>query len=259
MLIDIYTHIFPGDFFQRMAKAACFVAQGIDMEGFRAQASEAHDQFAKGLAGLRDGDPDLDLSAETGPIILVALTQVAEIWDTYSALVQKAIAADTVDTVTLKSIADLSVPVLQQSHIAVGKFEQRYSSTEIHPSLALALNMSGRQRMLTQRAAKELCMIAAGINVDAHRTALGETIALFNSSQEALTYGNYDIGLPEAPTDDVYDQLRHVHTIWQPLNAIFAEVAQGGAPLRSDLETIARQIDEVLVEANKVVGLYESL
>ena len=244
---------------QRMAKAVCFVSQGIHPEKFREQALAAHDQFAKGLAGLRNGDPDLDLPEETGPIILVALTQVDEIWETYSMLIRKAVSRESVDPVTLESISDISVPVLQQAHKAVGKFEQRYASTEIHPSLALAINMSGRQRMLTQRAAKEFCMIAAGIDVEGHRAALGETIALFNSSQDALTNGNYDIGLPEAPTDEVYDQLRLAESLWQPLNAIFAKVAEGAAPTQEDLEVVAQQIDDVLVEANNVVGLYEGL
>ena len=102
-------------------------------------------------------------------------------------------------------------------------------------------------------------MIAAGIDVEGHRAALGETIALFNSSQDALTNGNYDIGLPEAPTDEVYDQLRLAESLWQPLNAIFAKVAEGAAPTQEDLEVVAQQIDDVLVEANNVVGLYEGL
>ena len=55
----------------------------------------------------------------------------------------------------MEQIAGINLPVLNQMHKTVGVIEKVYgSSGTVHPALALALNVSGRQRMLSQKAAR---------------------------------------------------------------------------------------------------------
>ena len=160
---------------------------------------------------------------------------------------------------SLAQVAEMSLPALKQMNKAVIEFEKRYGSTTLHPSLALALNVSGRQRMLTQKASKEFCLIAFGHDVEQNREALKGTVALFEKSLAALMDGDDDLGLPEAPTDEIYDQLELVNGLWEPLSVVFKKVAAGENPSGEDLTTIATGNNPALFEMNKAVGMYENL
>jgi hypothetical protein len=245
---------------QRMAKAVCFAAIGIQTDSHIEMASDAHDLFDRTLDGLRNGDGEQGLSAEKNPRILTELASVEELWSEYGAAIKSALGGKTDALVSLELVARLNLPTLKQMNKAVGEFERHYgSSGTIHPSLALALNISGRQRMLSQKASKEFCLILSGTAVDANRAALSETVALFERSLLGLMDGDDDLGLPEAPTDEIYEQLEVVMGLWTPLRDILSKVASGESPTANEIETVARDNNPLLVEMNKAVWMYDNI
>ena len=75
----------------------------------------------------------------------------------------------------------------------------------------------------------------------------------------ALIDGDDDMNMPEAPTDEIYDQLEMVQELWAPLADVFKKVAQGETPSASDIDMIAEANNKVLFEMNRAVGMYENL
>lgn len=245
---------------QRMAKAVCFASIGVMVDDHLAMGAEAHALFDRTLVGLRDGDVEQGMNPERSPAVLEELAAVETLWQEYGVAVDAALDGADAASNALEAVARLNGPTLTQMNVAVGAFERQYGATEdIHPALALAINVSGRQRMLSQKASKEFCLILAGVDADANRAALGETVALFDRSLTALTDGDDAMGLPEAPTDQIYDQLVLVSGIWQPLKQILGAVAAGADPSDADIQRVATENNTLLVEMNRAVWMYDGI
>lgn len=245
---------------QRMAKAACFASIQVETAAHLAQTQDAHDLFDTTLAGLRNGDAEQGVTPEKTPRILEDLAAVEELWASYGASITQATASAEAARAALPQIADLNLPVLRQMNKAVGEFERHYGGTgDIHPVLALAINVSGRQRMLSQKASKEFCLILAGVNTEANRAALAETVTLFETSLSALKDGNGDMGLPPAPTDEIYAQLQKVSALWAPLKSVFDATAAGATPTAEQIAQVARDNNPLLKEMNQAVWMYDQL
>lgn len=244
---------------QRMAKAVCFAAIDIDTAGHTAMAVTAHQEFAKALAGLRNGDTDLGILPENAPAILDELSLVEQLWGDYGDMVGSVSDGTVISGAALAQVSAMSGPILVQMNKAVGEFEKRYGASDIHPALALAINMSGRQRMLSQKSSKEFCMVLANIMADENRAALSATVDLFETSLVALMDGDDEIGLPEAPTDEIYEQLELVQSLWDPVAEVFKALANGGTPTEDQIAFVAEQNNIILVEMNRAVGMYAGL
>lgn len=245
---------------QRMAKAACFASMSIQTAGHLAEVRDAHALFDVTLLGLRHGDPDQGIDLETAPRILDELAGVEELWHSFGASIANAAQSEAGAKAQLAQIAELNLPVLRQMNRTVIEFERHYGSTgEMHPALALALNVSGRQRMLSQKASKEFCLILAGYNAPANREALSETVMLFETSLRALIDGSDAMGLPGAPTDEIALQLQKVSDLWAPLKVIFEATAAGLGPTEADIAAVVRDNSPLLTEMNRAVWMYDQL
>ncbi len=245
---------------QRMAKAVCFAAMGIDTQRHLDTAADAHALFDVTLKALRQGNTELGMNPEKNPRILEQLAGVEALWSEYGPAVAGATTHSEAATAALPTVAALNMPVLLQMNTTVGAFERHYGSGgDIHPALALALNVSGRQRMLSQKASKEFCLVAAGDETADHRAALSETVALFDTSLKALINGSPEAGLPEAPTDEILAQLNLVAGLWDELEPIFEKVVSGQTPTTKDIVQVARDNTPLLTEMNRAVWMYDQL
>lgn len=244
---------------QRMAKAVCFASIDVDKAAHIEMALAAHAEFDKALKGLRHGNADLGILQETTPAILTELDGVDTLWATYGSAIASSAKNGGFTADALNQIPDLSIPTLIQMNKAVRQFEKRYGASDIHPSLALAINISGRQRMLSQKSSKEFCLTVAGYAPNESRAALASTVDLFETSLIALMDGSDDLGLPEAPTDEIYEQLERVQELWAPVAAIFKMTSDGGTPTEQQVQFVATQNNTILVEMNNAVGMYAGL
>lgn len=245
---------------QRMAKAACFAKLGVQTDTHLTMLADAHGLFDRTLAGLRHGDSAQGMGAETSSVVLGELGKVENLWAGYGKAVKAVIDTGTVTDAQLKTIADLNGPVLRQMHTTVGMIETAYGSGgSVHPSLALALNVSGRQRMLSQRASKEFCLVVAGVDEAANRQALTETVTLFDRSLNGLINGDMIMGLAAAPTPQIKAQLEKVQALWAPLSETLRETAAGQTPTDAQIATVSGVNNTVLVEMNAAVTLYNQL
>lgn len=244
---------------QRMAKAACFAAIGLDVDAHLRMMREAHALFDRTLAGLRDGDPGQGIQfPERNGKVLAGLATVEGLWAEYGAAIAEAAASGAVSDAQLETIAALNLPVLAEMNATVKLTERAYGASDVPLGLAIALNISGRQRMLTQKMSKEFCLIARGHEVETNRAALGKTVALFDASLEALRFGAPDVGIRPPQGQALIDKLAEVQALWDGLEPVFLAVAEGGEPDPMALVEVSQDNNTLLVTMNEAVFLFES-
>lgn len=245
---------------QLIAKSACFTRLGVRPDHHTKKMREAQTTFDKTLEILTAGSEQLRIRSEKNPEVLKALDNVASLWLAYNHAITSF--ADNYKEgdvqSSLETIYKLSKPVLRESDAVVHLLEAKYrDSEEVRPGLAGAINVAGRQRMLSQKMSKEFCKVAVGFKPDETRKHLLGTVALFGSSHEGIVDGLEDLNLSSAERDKILTQLKKIEQLWQPLNKVFFAVATGAAPTSEEVELIAESNEVFLAELNKAVEMYE--
>ncbi len=115
---------------------------------------------------------------------------------------------------------------------------------------ANAIDMAGRQRMLSQALAKEA--ILAGHQIES-RDKVEQTIKLFEDSHNNLLNGNAELKITAVEDSEIRAQLSHVASLWNEYKA--AVVAHMDSPSESTLSALHEQSPIVLKEMNKAVQL----
>jgi methyl-accepting chemotaxis protein len=111
-----------------------------------------------------------------------------------------------------------------------------------------AINVAGRQRMLSQRLAKEAMLVGQQAE---SRAVMDKTITLFESSHQALIKGDPEQKMMAVKDDAIIAQLKHVESLWSPYKNMVIQYAE--KPDASALAAIQKQSVQVLVEMNKAV------
>ena len=239
---------------QRMTASACIAATGMD-SGARAQiAQAAHDDFSAALTGLRDGDTALGLPIETHIPIREAFDAVEALWQLSPAVQQ--LAAGYGNSETLTQIMSKTVDLLILSNEAVQRIVAKYGGSNIDAGVAKAIDVAGRQRMLSQRMVKSACFVFVGVGGEEAQQELADAISLFESSLHDLINGNPSLGISAPPTSPITEQLEVVQNLWGPFRARLEALSAEQDPNPEALLEIAVQGDEVLAQAHQAVLRY---
>lgn len=243
---------------QRMSMALCFASTGQDRDRFRAVARRTSELFAKSQTALRDGDLTDSMLPEEEPGILAELNKVETLWAEFYPIVQSGLDGD-LSVEGLQRLSDQNIPLLTQANSAVSAFEQHLTGVDQDPELKSTINVAGRQRMLSQKAAKELCFIFQNVNAEAHRAALRTTIDAFDQAIQDLLFGNTAAGVMAPPTDQILWQYDTLYQSWQDISSIYHNAANGGSVSAQDMKRVAAYVDRILKEANSAVSMYQEL
>ncbi len=117
------------------------------------------------------------------------------------------------------------------------------------------INLAGRQRMLTQKMAKEAVFIANGFDV---REDIEKTQQLFERTLNSLIDGDKELGLPPATTDNIRHQLQKVKGLWDKFKPDIIAAANGKLDMATKKKTLDYSSLEILKEMNKAVKMMET-
>jgi hypothetical protein len=121
--------------------------------------------------------------------------------------------------------------------------------------LAPVVNLSGRQRMLTQKMTKEFLLIAAAVSVPENQVNLEQTIALFDRTLKGLRDGDPAQRLPGTPEPDIRAQLDIVEQRWNEYRPVLEQQDYSNAQVQRAAELNL----PLLKEMNTAVKMYEVL
>ncbi len=153
------------------------------------------------------------------------------------------------------------MPVSRKSYVAVFSLlavfyfaSSAYAITQ--HQMGIVINLSGKQRMLTQKMSKEIFLIAEKIDVSANRKNLEKTAVLFDKTLKGLVNGDSDLELVKTGNAKAVKQLGKVSKIWSAFKRnVDAVVA--GEPTRELLKRVAITNISLLKSMNRAVRMFE--
>jgi len=181
--------------------------------------------FTRTAQALRAGGPapsktdntaDVDVAAPTDPELLAKLDEVGGNWEKMSAALDKLGVAGLKRGEAMKKIADNSANLLSTMEEAVSLFPPQES--------ALALNIAGRQRMLSQKLSKDTMMYIADVTPEL-KQSLQDTMAHFAKSHSALrsggstTVGGRSVTIDAMTAPAVAAKLETADRYWKEMEA----------------------------------------
>ncbi len=246
---------------QKMSKEIMLVALNVDKENNLSNLIKTSGLFDKTLKGLRNGSAELRLPVTSSKRILRQLDKIDALWADFYPNVQEITNSKNVTKEQVDYIAKNNLPLLKNMNKAVGLYEKdaKKGGLKAAPGLAATINLSGKQRMLTQKMSKEFLLVAYGYDVENNKLSLLETYSLFERTLKGLLDGDDTLGLPGTKSQSIRDQLDVVSGLWSNFQPIVAS----GADYKT--KTIAsEQITQLantnlplLKNMNKAVGMYE--
>lgn len=213
---------------QQVAAASCSVTSGVDVEEAHAVLVQATADFDRYVAALRDGNTELHiLGPEEDARMLRDIDHVVDEWATVHAAVDIVLREGTnVDAAHV--IDDHNLALLELTTILSSDISGRYAHPyEMTAADAMMIEIAGRQLMLTQRMAKDSCEVWTGYHADEAKADLAATMAVFETSLNALRFGMPDAGLQAAPNDVIRDDLDILLARWDVIKVNQQKLVDG--------------------------------
>ena len=119
------------------------------------------------------------------------------------------------------------------------------------------LNLSGKQRMLTQKMSKEVVLVALDIDKALNIERLAQTAELFEVTLKGLKDGNGSLRLAATTNPGIINQLDVVNGLWTEFHGEIQSILEAHSVTPEQLAFIAEKNLPLLKEMNQVVKMYE--
>ena len=236
---------------QKMSKEILLIAKGINVIENQNNLRQTAILFNRTLIGLFNGDFELGLVQTKNPHIIQQLNNVAEWWKEFRENVDTVLMGN-MSIAVLNKTAQQNISLLREMNKVVKMYE-RGSSSNLAPSMAVTINLAGKQRMLTQKMTKELLLVAIGIKPARNQARLTKTMSQFERTLAGLLDGDAELGLPGTLEPAIRDQLILVKTLWNRYKPI---LIKSKVSSQADLVTASQLNLPLLKEMDKAVHMY---
>lgn len=125
-----------------------------------------------------------------------------------------------------------------------------------HNALKKIINLSGRQRMLTQNMSKLTLLIQLNVQKKKSIEALKKLSALYNTTLMAFKNGNAEMGVPKATNKRVVEQILKVEASWKLFYGHIQTIIEGKDSGESFKYIMANNVP-LLKSSNELVKRYE--
>ncbi len=124
--------------------------------------------------------------------------------------------------------------------------------------LANAINLCGKERMLSQRMTKEALLIYKGIESDKNRELLKEDSRLFQEILTGLKKGDKKLKLKATKDQKIRAQLEKLTKVWNAFHTHIGNILSSSKPdmMERDIAYLLANKDKLLISANQAVEAY---
>jgi len=242
---------------QQISAAGCTLNAGINVDLAREQLESARRDFGTILAGLENGDPALGIpSGESHSVVMKSLKQVQDAWAPIEAATGEMLGGGDIAAASA-TIAAGDATLAETTNILASDILNTYSNPhEMTQSDALALNFSGRQRMLTYQMSKAMCGIATADAAWGDPDALAQYANLYEMTLNALKTGMPEAGINPPPSAAIEKELAAVAEDWAAIKPAVATAMQSGTLDAGTIGTFNAYAKGNALDMNNVVTLY---
>ncbi|MEM7671695.1 MAG: type IV pili methyl-accepting chemotaxis transducer N-terminal domain-containing protein, partial [Pseudomonadota bacterium] len=242
---------------ERMAKMFCYARSGVDVAANASHLAKAQAMFSATHAAFSKGNVEMNVFAETVDSVRDSWIKVNNHWAALDDTYNRALAGEFVSEEDFAASNDLTLSARKEANDMVAQLRAAYA-----PQLgaagfgsAILIDLYGRQRMLSQKLSKEVCLVARGHQLDKTKPELSATLELFETSLNAFINGMPIAGVPVPPSEAIAQQLALAQAEWAAVADIAHAIAKGEAVALVDLERFSKGTDKFLPEMNKAVQL----
>ncbi|MGH1461860.1 MAG: type IV pili methyl-accepting chemotaxis transducer N-terminal domain-containing protein [Neptuniibacter sp.] len=240
---------------QRAGKFVCLAYLSQRPRPFLAEAEKALELHRITSIALLNGDDTQGLKSETNAVVIKALNTADSAFSPYGQAIRKGI--DDTDDKSLREIAELNGYALEEMDKAVSIIERIYKNKVISEQLAMLINISGRQRMLTQQIILQLCLIRSGVDPNSIRQDMYITINRFSTSLNILKRVTPH-AVKGKNLDAIIQGLSSAQAEWNSFKAFVSTAVWLGKDRSPDYIFHADKLAEkLLLKMNELVLLYE--
>ena len=232
---------------QKMTKESFLINLSFEKEKNIDNLKSSSELFDKTLKGLMHGDETLGLIDFKDEKISNQLKKVEKLWTPFYKSLKDVIEGKATQK-TYENLELNNIPLLKEMNRAVTLYSEKKSSNF---KLGHDVNLAGKQRMLTQKMAKDLLILNSGLKVEGYKKDFKETNGLFTKTIKGLLVGDKSLDLKGAELPKIKKQLKVVESLWQKEQSNFTKALNG-----KEVEKTVTNLDTVLVEMNRAVELY---
>lgn len=246
---------------QKMSKEVLLIALNVDAEDNLKNLVQTIQLFDRTQTGLRNGDASLGLPPTTNERIRKQLEKVEGLWKRFRPIVDGVIAERKVTAEAVKNLAAQNPLLLKETNKVVLLYEKdaARAGLQADPSLAVTINLAGKQRMLSQKMCKEYLLFAYGYETENNKLNLLESYGLFERTLQGLQTGDPSLDLLGTKNATILQQLAKVDTLWQALKPIVVFATEPSTTSIPPEKTaqLARINPDLLREMNIAVEMFE--
>ncbi|MEM7685241.1 MAG: type IV pili methyl-accepting chemotaxis transducer N-terminal domain-containing protein [Pseudomonadota bacterium] len=244
-----------------MAASLCYVDQGVADARSRSQLYVMWNIFGWYHRAIVSGSQELDLGVELDPRVLAAWQEVDSLWTELRPLYDTPISGQPAQPSQFDDAVAITRDVTEAATDLVATLRSVYAA-RLGPQgfgSALLIDLYERQRMLAQRIAKDVCLVARGDARPERLADLTRTVEIFSLSLDAFQNGLSDAGVPPPPTDAIAQSLRNAGTHWRPVAALAYAAAQGMELDRSGLAEFSDAMDRFISHMTGAINALATL
>jgi hypothetical protein len=211
---------------QRMAKDYMYVGNKVAVSKASKQLKTSQKEFLEAHNKLVNSINNEEIKN------LLAFVQMGS--EDFEAMVKESFTTDNAQLVL-----DLSESMLEGSQYVVASLREA-----LNIKASKIVDMSGRQRMLSQRIAKYYIAYQSGIKDKNTVDQMHETVKLFNDSHEILM-------LNKENTPEINRKLNEIEKLWKIVHKFYLNIEKGGLPY-----IVFSTTDKITTKMNEVTKLY---
>jgi len=251
---------------QKMGKDLLFVSNKFKPKKYLSDFSKSRRLFSKTLDGLFNGDKKLKLVGTKLPKITAQLNVVKKLWKEHQSILNKATkgkdiqkAINGLDTI----LVEMNKGVIEYTK-SVNRQKQRLKFASIignfmnkNSMLKRLINLSGKQRMLTQRMTKLSLLVSLNINKKENKKRLVKFSSLYNQTLQAFKNGDKELNCKPIKNPSINEQIVVIEKKWKPFYKNIQNIINRKDKDKKSLKYVINNNEELLKVSNELVKRYE--
>jgi len=240
---------------QKISKEALLISLDIDKEENKKKLEKSVKLFDKTLNGLIYGDKDLELAPSKDKKVEAKLKEVKELWQPFYKNAKIIYSSQKPPKDAFIYIDKNNLNLLKTMNEAVSLYTLLGDKGSNKLKIANDINLAGKQRMLTQKMAKDILRYKNNLDAKEALKSLNSSAKLFDKTLNGLYNGDKELNLVGTNLPKIRNQLDIVKSRWSEAKELMSKAIKSKNDKKVVKELISK-LDETKVQMNKAVVLY---